>query len=481
MYCGYITTLKNVRPHPNADRMKLADCFGNTVCVGIEANEGDIVCYFPTDGQLSIEYATQNNLVRRKDDAGNNVGGYLDPEKRNIRAIKLRGEKSDGITMPLESFAYTGVKISDLTIGTQITVLNGHEICCKYIPRSHKQNVNERGNRTRKTKAPIAPLFQEHADTEQLAYNLSAFKPGDEIEITLKMHGTSQRTANLPVLSGYADSWYCRLRNKIWFYFNKWTHKNDVETTFARFKHDGEPIYNWGGVSGTRRVVLDNYEGGFYGSNEFREQHSKTFEGKLWKGETVYYEVVGFTHTGTPIMASADNKKIADKEFIKQYGKETVFSYGCAPFSEKMVLGERATDFHPPRRQSDIYVYRMTMTNEDGNVVEYTPDFMRYRCEQMGVKAVPVLWKGTIPDSTNGEIIMNNFTPGDFIRSVAERFYDGPDPIGKTHVREGVVVRIVNRPKFTAYKHKNFSFKVLEGIIKEVAEAPDMEEAQDGE
>ena len=45
----------------------------------------------------------------------------------------------------------------------------------------------------------------------------------------------------------------------------------------------------------------------------------------------------------------------------------------------------------------DIYVYRMTMTNEDGFVVEYTPDFMRYRCEQMGVKTVPVFEKFTIP------------------------------------------------------------------------------------
>ena len=61
-------------------------------------------------------------------------------------------------------------------------------------------------------------------------------------------------------------------------------------------------------------------------------------------------------------------------------------------------------------------------------------------------------------------------------REELEEYYDGPDPIGKTHVREGVVVRIVNRPKFAAYKHKNFSFKVLEGIIKASAEAPDMEE-----
>jgi hypothetical protein len=49
----------------------------------------------------------------------------------------------------------------------------------------------------------------------------------------------------------------------------------------------------------------------------------------------------------------------------------------------------------------------------------------------------------------------------------AEEFYDGPDPVGKNHTREGVVVRIVNRPKFAAFKHKNFSFKVLEGIISE--------------
>ena len=139
--------------------------------------------------------------------------------------------------------------------------------------------------------------------------------------------------------------------------------------------------------------------------------------------------------------------------------------------------------------KSDIYVYRMTMTNEDGNVVEYTPDFMRYRCEQMGVKTVSVFWKGTIPaDETveecydcNGEWgtwrVIRKSTPGEWIKNIAEQYYDGPDPIGKTHVREGVVIRILNRPKFCAYKHKNWYFKALEGIVKVDAEAPDMEEA----
>jgi hypothetical protein len=450
-YCGYVTQLKNVRPHPNADKLALADCFGNTVCVGLDAKEGDIVAYFPTDGQLSAEYCEKNNLVRKKDENGNNIGGYLDPEKRNIKAIKLRGEKSDGLVMPLSSFYYTGIEPDELTIGATITMLNGHEICQKYIPRRQDRSRASRdGNRIRKKKVPVSPLFTEHADTEQLAYNLNAFRSNDEIEITLKMHGTSQRTAHLPVLTGYKRTFWDKL-----------------------LRRQGTPIYDWGYISGTRRVVLDSYDGGFYGSNEFREQHSKMFEGKLWKGESVYYEVVGFTHTGAPIMASADNKKINDKEFAKQYGKETVFSYGCVPFHKEYVTEDSHAETGP---QSDIYVYRMTMTNEDGNVVEYTPDFMRYRCEQMGVKCVPVLWKGIIPENP-GSSYDPTITPGEWIKNVAERFYDGPDPIGKTHVREGVVVRILNRPKFSAYKHKNFYFKVLEGICKDEAVAPDMEEA----
>ena len=477
-YFGYITQLKNVRPHPNADRMKLADCFGNTVCVGLDALEDEIVIYFPTDGQLSAEYCEHNNLVRKKDDAGNNIGGYMDPDKRNVKAIKLRGEKSDGLVMPLNSLDYTGVSLHDLVVGTRIDVVNGHEICKKYIPRTNVRhgNVSE-GNRTRKKKAPIAPTFSEHADTEQLAYNLGAFKSGDEVEITLKMHGTSQRTGYLPVLKGWHNThsfW-----NKILHCVNPNKPMGKLtEKLYNKALRDATPIYDYGYVSGTRRTVLENYDGGYYGSNEFREQHSKFFEGKLWKGETVYYEVVGFTHTGTPIMASCNNKKLNDKEFVKQYGEETVFSYGCAP----AVLYFDDTDGRNQcvKGQSDIYVYRMTMTNEDGDAVEYTPDFMRYRCEQMGVKTVPVFWKGVIPENP-GSADDDTIAPGEWVKNVAERFYDGPDPIGKTHVREGVVARILNRPKFCAYKHKNFAFKVLEGIIKEVAEAPDMEEAQDVE
>ena len=479
MYKAYITTLTNVRKHPNADRLLLADCFGNTVCVSTNYSEGEIGVYFPTDGQLSIEFAEQNNLLRKKDDAGNNIGGYMDPDKRNVTAIRLRGEKSDGLFLPLSCLTYTGVDMDTLNVGDVIDgTVNGHEICQKYIPRrSNPSRAHGSGNKTRKHKVPTAPLFKEHADTEQLAYNLGAFKAGDEIEITLKMHGTSQRTGYLPVLKGYKKDFWGRVLACV----NPEKRMGKLtKKLYEKALNLATPIYDYGYVSGTRRVVLENYEGGFYGDNQFREQHSKVFEGKLWKGETVYYEVVGFTTSGQPIMSSANNAKLQDKEFIKQYGQETVFSYGCSPISHATVVdqpyGNGFAEYEPTGPQSDIYVYRMTMTNEDGKVVEYTPDFMRYRCEQMGVKTVPVFTRFIIHDY---DLEIDTRTPGEVVKDVAEKYYAGPDPVGKTHVREGVVVRIINRAKFTAYKHKNFEFKVLEGIAKVEADAPDIEEAQE--
>ena len=200
MYCAYITTIKELRKHSNADRLQCATIFGNNVIVDLTYKEGQRVIYFPVDGQLSEEFANDNNLVRKKDENGNNIGGYLDPDKRNITALKLRGEKSDGLVLPIEVLSkYTD--ITKLTDGEQITMLDGHEICKKYIPRSNQRtHSNNYGNKTRNKKEEREkisyPFFVEHIDTAQLAYNQNAFKEGDICYITLKMHGTSARTAN---------------------------------------------------------------------------------------------------------------------------------------------------------------------------------------------------------------------------------------------------------------------------------------------
>lgn len=431
MYCGYITTINHLRKHSNADRLQCTTVFGNNVILDLSYQEGQRVVFFPTDGQLSAEFANENDLVRKKDENGNNIGGYLDPEKRNITALKLRGEKSEGLVLPIEVLSkYTNVdKLKD---GDQITILNGHEICKKYIPNSKKRggHGSSSGNISRNKKEEKEkvsyPFFVEHIDTAQLAYNQNAFKEGDICYITLKMHGTSARTANTIQV----------------------TKKKAPKLLKTLFGMKDKEIIEYQPVSGTRRTTLRDYEGGWHGSDVFRKKYHDLFKDKLPKGMEVFYEIVGWVNESTTIMGKCSNKLVKDKEFSNQYGKETVFSYGCQT------------------GQSDCYVYRMTMTNSDGYSVELPWEQVQAECERMGVKCVPTFERFL-------------FTTWEDLMARVEKYYDGVDPVGKTHIREGVVVRIDNRSKFTAYKHKNFYFKVLEGIIKDTAEEPDMEEAEE--
>lgn len=126
---------------PTQTDFRLQLFFGSDTCVGLDVAKGEIGIYFPSDLQLSEEFCAVNHLCRKRPDTG-----YLDPEKRNIRPIKLRGERSDGIFMSISCLEYTGVNLDDINIGDTITVVNGHEICKKYIPRGHNSNNSAKGD-----------------------------------------------------------------------------------------------------------------------------------------------------------------------------------------------------------------------------------------------------------------------------------------------------------------------------------------------
>lgn len=269
MYCAYITTLKGLRKHSNADRLQCVEVFGQNVIVDLSYQEGQKVVFFPSDGQLSLEYATDNNLVRKKDENGNNIGGYMDAEKRNVTAIRLRGEKSEGLVLPIETLAkYTD--ISKLKDGDQITVLGGHEICQKYIPRGKNRSRGNGNNSNKKNKfrkeTVSYPFFEEHKDTAQLAYNMSAFKPGDTIYITRKLHGTSARTMKTV----------------------KVTKKN---SKLRKFLHMQPKVTREVSVvSGSRRVVLKDMtkNDGYYSDNGFRKKYHDLLKDKLPEGAEIF-------------------------------------------------------------------------------------------------------------------------------------------------------------------------------------------------
>lgn len=411
MYCAYVTRLKNVRKMENADRLLIAECYGNQVIVSINHKEGELGVYFPTDGQLGEHFCQVNDLVRRKDENGNSAGGYLDPDKRNIRALKLRGERSEGLWLPISCLDYLGVELRE---GDTVTALNGEVICKKYVPRHNPPRTADARGKHKKNKKTYNFVFPEHIDTLQLAYNLDNFKPGDRIAITEKMEGTSHRSA--------------RVLEKKTNWFRKLLHL--------------PPKTEWKDVCGSRRVTLEekNNDGGFYGTNDFRFAVHEKIKPWLMDGMEVFAEIVGWPGPGMPpLMGETDTTCLNNKEFTKEYGKKMVFDYGC------------------PEGTFDFYVYRICLLDDDGDVkVEFSTEQIVAYCAKAGWKHVPILYCGMLGDS-----------PAEEVEKLAKEYCDGPSTIGHNW-REGCVIRRDNgENKFDVYKHKNFAFKMMRGLATE--------------
>lgn len=417
-YFGLVTQIQNVHKDENSDRLYLGECFHEGVIVGPDVFDNDLVLYLPTDGQIERWFGNELKLFRKNED-GTSQGGYIE-NNGHIRAIKLRGNQSSGVVITVQ-------KITEIfgnqnwKNGDKVNTINGKEFCCKYIPQTKSYTpMTKSSYKGRKIGKITYPDFAMHSDTEQLMYNLDKFYPGDLINLSLKMHGTSSR--HMKTLAYLPRGFFRRL---------------------FRLKPKTKMSY----VCGTRRCVITPNSGGYYGTDAFRMKHHKEIEPYVEEGMEVFGEIVGYygPSDGDTIMPNGDNTKINDKNFVKEFGKTSVFNYGCHP-------GE-----------SKLYVYRI---NKNG--YEYSPEEICAWCEKAHINHVPYIDTFTFT------------TQDDLISRINTYFEDLHDPIGKTHIKEGVVVRILNRPTgWKAYKMKTYEFKVIEGIIKESETTPDMEEIED--
>lgn len=435
-----ITRLANVRKHTNADRLQCASVLGNQVVVGLTNTEGELGIYFDSNLQLSEEFATANDLVRRKDADGKPAGGMFDIN-RKVKTQKFRGEISDGFWIPLSSLDFIPNKPA-LNEGYEFTEINSVLICNKYIIPGTKVQGEPGAKKTKNAKTSI--MFKEHYDTEHFGKHLHEIRLGERIVITEKLHGTSGRVAH--VLVDKKLGVITKLLSKFL----------PIETT------------EWAFLNGTRRVVLEETSGTQFHDPSIREAALLHFKNNLRKGETVYFEIVGYETTGSLIMPAVDIKKMQDKEFTARWqngerGTNMAYTYGCEMGS------------------SEVYVYRITNTDVDGHSTDLTWEDVKLRCSEIGVKHVPELTYTTL-----GELVWRDKAAGgdgdirtaqDMLMAEVEYQAKGSSVLDPRHIREGVCVRLDNYGKHPkTYKHKSFEFKVLEGIIKD-AGVIDMEES----
>lgn len=448
MYSAYITKIQGLKKHPNADRLMVGKCLNCSVIVSNDTDPDALGVYFPTDGQIGVQFAQANNLLRNYDANNKNIGGFLDPVKRNIITLKIRGVISDGLFLPLESLS-SFTDIAKLKEGDRIDTINGVVICQKYIPGAGKTVSNESKTK-QKRKAPriVYPYFAEHTDTQNLELSIKGidFQPDELLVITEKLHGTSQRSAYTTSLSVEAPFCGIPVLESIGQYL--------VRCGAARSRLVRSMSY----ACGTRRnIVTDSYTG-FFGSENFRRKWHERIKARLYPGEEVFYEVVGYNDNGSPLMGRYDTKSLSESS-QNRFGKQVVFSYGCT------------TDICCPEcnKPSQAYIYRMTWTSPDGDVVEYPTSLVRARCQYIGVPFVPVLWTMFFhgKDKLIEQLAMINALTGD------ASTLDRRTPL------EGFVIRRDSRSGFEAYKHKTYVFKVLEGLKKDTSTTPDIEEAEE--
>lgn len=428
MYKAVITNLKNIRPHPDADRVQLATCWGSQVVVGLDHVEEELGVYFPSDGQLSHEFTSKNNLYRKSEmNEDTTKQGYFE-ENRRVRAQTFRGTISDGMWLPIESVLRMQKNPTKHSWkhGDEVSEVDGILICQKYIsPETLKQQAKQKEGAKKKAKTS-SRMFKKHYSTDHFVRALPGLDLSEVVTITEKLHGTSARTAFIKIDEESGEhSWW--------------------ENIFLKI---GLPVKaKWIYVNGSRRVDLfpkkKNKFTQFHDPN-LRDRAGDVFKDLLYKGETVFYEIVGHEPSGKFIMGSGENKSVS-KEFAKKWGNKTQWTYGNKS------------------KEHSIFVYRITMTNEDGKVAEYSWEAVKQRCEDWGIDHVPELWRGRLDE------ISENYE--DVYEYIKKEYSEGKSEVTDEHIKEGVCIRYRDK----SMKLKSDQFKILEDRSKD--KGIDMEEA----
>lgn len=469
-YKAIVCKLANVREHDKLHSLNVATVQGHQILVGKDAVEGTLGIFYPSDGCISDEHLMSNNSYRKvikviepgksncksgdimSRRALNSLklsqtvefeeidgGGYFEPSGR-VKVMKFQGIPSDGYWHPIEGyFSWVSEKyVKGLEVGEEIDKIGGNMLCEKYMtPATRKALRGQNNNKAKKKESDRGQNLQQHYDTGHIEKIWTDIEEGSILTFTEKLHGTSGRTGYVKefkehgILSMFQQPknvYVTGTRRVISVVTDKFTqldlplHKLAWNYTFGLFlkKFKAKSSYN------------DN---GYYKGTTFRvDIHNRIKLLGLRKGECVYYEIVGYTDTGASIMPG---HTITDSKLKKKFGNMMLYTYGCNEGEYK------------------IFVYRITMLNDENYTTELDWNAVKRRCNELGLEHVPDL----------GTVIYN----GDD-EKLKEKCIDvcsGRSTLDDKHIMEGICVRINNSFDDRSWKYKSWHFRNLEGIRKD--------------
>ena len=337
-YAAQIVEVRQINELENSDNLVGVPLLGMQAIVSKDTEIGTVGVVFVAETQLSEEYAKENNLFRDKTkNKDKSKTGFIE-DNRRVKAIKLRGNRSDALFMPLDSLKYTKVDLGELKLGDAFEELKGKEICKKYETARKSVHTHEK-NKLKVFKRVDEKMFPRHYDTSQYYRVSGTFKPNTEIVVTQKLHGTLLRFSNIPVKR--KTTWRDRIASKL-----------GVKVQKEEYEH----------VYGSNRVIKDansKDQQHFYEQDVWTDA-GKRFDDLIPENFVVYGELVGWSPDGKPLQQN--------------------YTYQL------------------PHATNAFYVYRVAQINGQGIMTDLSWGQVKEFCRDRGMKYVPELWRGRHQD-----------------------------------------------------------------------------------
>ena len=366
---NYLSKLVNItefRTHPNAEKLKCCIVDGFNIITGINSEPG-LYVYFPGLSQINSDFLSYANLYRHKELNKDPEQSGMFEDNGRVKSIRLRGELSEGFILPivvLQNYvlSVTNKELDNVTEGIEFDSVehDGKEfwISKKYIPKytrtqgSGSGNNNQSKKVSKKLNKVIDTQFRFHYDTVILKKAPYVLNPEAIIQISSKIHGTSGISAHV----------ICRREETLKEKILRFLRINTEEKTQYDYLYSSRTIIK-------NKYYNENVSGGYYGVDVWAEA-DKVVRPHLERGQTAYYEIVGFLPNGKYIQKNYD--------------------YGC--------VAPRENETYTPEKHFKVRIYRVTYTNVDGKVLEYTTHQVQQWCEKNGLVPVEEYYYGKAKD-----------------------------------------------------------------------------------
>jgi len=406
-YSARLIKLPVLRKHVNADRLQCVAILGSNVITGLNAKENDLYVFFPLECSINVEYLAHSDSLDKPELNRNKTKGFFSPKHGRVKAISLRGEKSEGYIVPVSTIEdWSGYKFKEDDLNKDFDHIGNTMLCTKYINgeilRNLERAASQERNKNKKAKREsklVENQFRVAEDTDNLKRNCFKIKPEDTITISYKIHGANMSIGN--VLCKKTLKWYEKILKKL---------KVNISDTHY------DLIY------ASRRIIKNCYAD---------KTNNSFYDVDIWG-------------------LMAEKYKGAIKDNVVLYGEV----YGQLPNGKWI---QKNYDYGLAANTADFIVYRGTIINNKGEVFEMsTPQLTSY-CMKMGLKMVPVFYYGKAKD-WDVSIELNEHWHEHFLVKMQAKYNEKDCYMCKNVVPEEGICLIKEGDFFEGYKLKSFKF-----------------------